>query len=316
MKLSIVSTLYCSANYVEEFCRRASDAARKFAKEDYEIILVNDGSPDNSLEKAIHLSEQDPHLVVIDLSRNFGHHKAIVTGLTHSRGDFIYLLDVDLEEEPEWLGDFSNHMQKDDCDVVYGVQKSRKGGWFERWSGWLFYRMFNTLTGVDLPKNCVTARLMSRRYVDALLSHKERELSIGGLYLLTGFEQRPLHINKHSSSDTTYTLRKKISVLVSAVTSLTSRPLVGIFYSGVFILLVAAVYTFYLTINWLFLGTPPSGWTSVMASVWLMGGLLISFIGIIGIYLSQIFLEAKQRPMTIVKKVYSGSTPLGSENRK
>ncbi len=314
MKLSIVSTLYCSSSHIEEFHRRASEAARAFAGDDYEIILVNDGSPDNSLELAVHLCDQDEHLVVIDLSRNFGHHKAIVTGLGQSKGEYIFLLDSDLEEEPEWLSDFSERLFEDSCDVVYGVQERRKGGWFERSSGWFFYHIFNALTGVNVPKNWVTMRLMSRRYVDALLLHSEREISIGGLYLLTGFEQRPLNITKHASSISTYTLRKKISVLVSAITSLSSRPLVGIFYSGVFIFLMALTYTLYLVINWYFIGTPPSGWTSVMASVWLMGGMLISFIGIIGIYLSQIFLEAKQRPVTIVRKIYSGAKPLNIEN--
>ncbi len=307
VKLSVVTTLYHSSPYIDDFYRRASEAARQFAKDEYEIILVNDGSPDDSLDKAVRLSKQDPHLVVIDLSRNFGHHKAIMTGLSYSRGDHIFLIDSDLEEEPEWLPSFSEQMKKEDCDVVYGVQKKRKGRWFERISGWLFYKMFHTLTGVQIPRSWVTARLMTRRYVDALLQHHEREISIGGLYLLTGFKQHPNTITKKSISNTTYTIKRKISVLVNATTSLSSRPLVAIFYSGALIFITAATYSLYLVINWLFLSTPLSGWTSVMASIWLLGGLMISFIGIIGIYLSKVFLESKQRPLTIVRKVFGDS---------
>ncbi len=307
MKLSVVSTLYLSSPYIDDFYRRTTESARKFAGDDYEIILVNDGSPDDSLDKAVILSEQDPHVSVIDLSRNFGHHRAIMTGLDYSNGEHVFLIDSDLEEAPEWLLRFYEQMNQEDCDVVYGVQKKRKGGWFERLSGWLFYKTFKTLTSVKIPESWVTARLMTRRYVNALLQHSERELSIGGLYLLTGFIQRPNVITKQSTSSSSYTFRKKISVLVNAVTSLSSRPLVGIFYSGVLIFITAAIYSLYLVFNWLFLSTPLSGWTSVMASIWLLGGLMISFTGIIGIYLSKVFLETKQRPLTIIRNVYGKS---------
>ena len=103
MKLSIVATLYQSAPYIIEFHQRASAAAKQIVGNDYEIVLVNDGSPDNSLEVAVQLTETDSHVVVVDLSRNFGHHKAMMTGLAHTKGDRVFLLDSDLEEEPEWL---------------------------------------------------------------------------------------------------------------------------------------------------------------------------------------------------------------------
>src|SRR5690242_13778535 len=127
MKLSIVATLYKSEQYIDEFCKRASNVAEQLAGTDYEIILVNDGSPDDSLIKAIQLTEQNPHIMVVDLSRNFGHHKAMMTGLAHATGNNIFLIDSDLEEEPEWLISFAKQMHDSQCDVVYGVQKRRKG---------------------------------------------------------------------------------------------------------------------------------------------------------------------------------------------
>ena len=304
MKLSIVATLYQSAQFLEEFCRRAASSAHQLVGGDYEIVLVNDGSPDNSLELAVRLCELDPHVVVVDLSRNFGHHKAMMTGLAYSRGEQIFLIDSDLEEEPEWLPGFSAQMSRERCDVVYGVQAQRKGGVFERLSGKWFYRFFKALTGIVLPENVVTARLMSRRYVNALLRHDEREVFLAGLWHITGFDQRPQTIQKHSTSETTYTVRRKMSLLVNSVTSFSNAPLIGIFYIGVAISLVAGAYIAYLVIHWLFLSKPLSGWTSVMASIWLLGGLIISFIGVVGIYLSKIFSETKRRPYTIVRQIY------------
>lgn len=305
MKLSVVATLYQSAAYLDEFVSRCTAAARQFADDSYEIILVNDGSPDDSLDIAIHLGEADPHLTVVDLSRNFGHHAAMLAGLEQSRGDFIFLLDSDLEEQPEWLSEFDQQMQQQHNDMVFGVQQTRKGGWFERVSGNLFYRLMDLLSDYDLPKNLVTARLMTRRYVDALLRHRERELSIGGLHALTGFSQSQRTISKLGGSESTYTLKRKIAILVNTITSFSNKPLVGIFYIGATIFTLASLFTGYLVLNWLLMASPPSGWTSVIASIWLLGGLIISLIGIIAIYLSKIFIESKQRPRHIVRAVHS-----------
>lgn len=305
VKLSIVATLYRSAPYIAEFHRRARAAARQLVGDDYEIVLVNDGSPDNSLDLAVQLAESDAHTIVVDLSRNFGHHKAMMTGLAHAKGERVFLIDSDLEEEPEWLVAFAEQMQGDCCDVVYGVQEQRKGSWFERWSGQWFYRFFKVLTGLALPENIVTARLMTRRYVDALLCHEEREVFMAGLWHITGFVQRPQTVTKHSTSETTYTFRGKMSLLVNSVTSFSNAPLVSIFYIGVSISLFAIFYIAYLFVHWIFLAKPLSGWTSVMASIWLLGGMVISFIGVVGIYLSKIFSETKQRPYTIVRQVYA-----------
>lgn len=304
MKLSIVSTLYLSGIYVDEFHSRASRVAKDVAEDDYEIILVNDGSPDDSLERAVSLTTMDDHLVIVDLSRNFGHHKSMMTGLAHASGDLVLLIDSDLEEDPECLPEFANEMSKSSCDVVYGVQVSRKGGWGERWFGQIFYSVFRLLTGLQLPENVLTARLMTRRYVDALLLHQEREVFLAGLWHITGFEQVPLMMRKRSLSKTTYTFRHKLSMLVNSVTSFSNAPLVSIFYIGVAISLLASFYVAFLIANWIFLAKPVSGWTSVMASIWLIGGLVISFIGVVGIYLSKIFSETKRRPYTIVRQVY------------
>lgn len=305
MKLSIVATLYQSASYIVEFYQRVSAVAKKLVDEDYEIVLVNDGSSDNSLDLAVRLTETDSRLTVIDLSRNFGHHKAMMTGLAHAKGDQVFLIDSDLEEEPEWLLNFARQMDVETSDVVFGVQPKRKGGFFEQITGTVFYQAFRLFTGIDQPNNIVTARLMSRRYVDALLMHRERELNIGGLWIITGFKQCHQFVQKHSSSPTTYSFSKKLSHFVNAVTSFSSLPLVFTFYSGLFISTSALIYIIYLTIRYLFIASPPDGYTSIIASIWLFSGLVIFFIGVQGIYISKVFSEVKQRPYSIVRHIYN-----------
>ena len=303
MKLSIVSTLYNSEKYISQFLEQVNEAAKKFFDE-FEIILVNDGSPDESLKVSLDFLDVYKNIRVIDLSRNFGHHKAMMTGLMQCQGDFVFLIDSDLEEDPCWLGSFYEVLESTRCDVVYGVQEKRKGGFLERHTGNLFYFILNLLTSIKIPQNLVTARLMTRRYVNALIKHTEREVFIAGLWEITGFVQLPKIVKKKSGSETTYTIKRKFSLLVNSVTSFSNIPLVTIFYSGISILVFSVLYITYLSINWMFFSNPMSGWTSLIASVWLLGGLIISFIGITGIYISKIFSEVKQRPYTIIKEIY------------
>jgi len=304
MKLSIVATLYQSAPNIKEFHQRASTVAKQLVGDDYELVLVNDGSPDNSLDLAVQITEIDSHVVVVDLSRNFGHHKAMMAGLEHAVGEKIFLIDSDLEEEPEWLLSFSESMVSENADVVYGRQQKRKGGIFERWSGEVFYSLYNWLADIDHPRNIVTARLMTRRYVEALLQHREREMVISCLWVITGFKQCESIVMKHMTSRTTYSISKKIRHATNAITSFSEVPLRMIFYIGALMFIGAMSYAIYLMVHKIFMSHPLEGWTSVMVSIWIIGGMVISFMGIIGIYLSKIFIETKRRPYVIVRSIY------------
>jgi putative glycosyltransferase len=303
VKLSIVTTLYRSAPYVREFYARAVSAAQRLTP-DFEIIFVNDGSPDDAFAQVLELHKADARVVGVDLSRNFGHYKAIMTGLAYARGEHVFLIDSDLEEDPALLADFAARMQALACDVVYGVQRARKGGWFERVSGEVFWWFFNRLSPVPVPANLTTARLMTRRYVRSLLRFREREVFLAGLWALAGFEQVAIEIDKGSRGSTTYTLRRKLSVLVNSITSFSNMPLVAIFQFGVLISALAFAYLAYVVAKWFVQDVPVEGWTSVIASIWLLGGLIISFLGVIGIYLAKVFSEAKRRPYSIVRKVW------------
>jgi putative glycosyltransferase len=303
VKLSVVTTLYRSEPHVREFYARAVAAAALLTT-DVEVVFVNDGSPDASLAVAVELHGADPRVRVVDLSRNFGHHRAMMTGLAHARGDLVFLIDCDLEEDPALVGRFHAELQQSGADVVYGFQERRQGGLFKRWSGGVFYRVFNFLADTKWPPNLCTVRLMTRRYVDSLLTYQERETSIAGLWALTGYEQRGLPIVRSARRASTYTIARRLKIFIDAVTSFSDRPLILVFYLGLLISGVAGVAATYLVVRRLFFGTLLAGWPSVIVSIWLLGGLILFCLGLLGIYLSRIFLETKQRPYTIVRRLY------------
>lgn len=312
MYLSIVTTLYYSAPYINEFYQRVSIEAQKLT-DDYEIIFVNDGSPDDSLDIAVKLHQEDERVRVIDLSRNFGHHKAIMTGLSYARGKLIFLLDSDLEEEPELLSLFHEHYRSSDVDVVYGVQKVRKGNIFEKISGEIFYKFFNMISSYPVPRNLITARLMSQRYVRSLVDHKDKEIFLAGLWAITGFKQVPLVVKKYSKGESTYSFFRKLSIAINSITSFSNKPLIFVFYLGALISLISAIAVIILIIRRLFFNVLLSGWPSLIVSVWFLGGLTIFSLGVIGIYIAQIFSETKQRPYTIIRNIYESSKNIFQE---
>jgi putative glycosyltransferase len=303
VKLSIVTTLFKSSPYLREFHRRATAAAAALT-DDYEVIFVNDASPDDSLDIALSIYDVDRHVRIIDLSRNFGHHKAIMTGLAHADGDLVFLIDSDLEEEPAWIGEFHAALTSTGADVAFGVQQHRKGGVVERLSGALYYLSFNRLLEMPIPRNIVTARLMTQRYVASLVQHRDREINLAALWTITGFLQVPIAVDKRSRGDTTYTLRKRLSVVVNAITSFSNRPLIYIFYLGGTIVLTSILYGSYLVWTALHGGVGIPGWASLIVSIWFLGGVTIFCVGVIGIYLAKIFMETKPRPYTIVRAAY------------
>ena len=303
-KISIVTSLYNSAPHLGEFYRRTRDAVQK-TKCDYEFIFVNDGSPDDSLHKALEFIE-DQNVKIIDLSKNFGQHQALIMGLQHATGDFIFMLDSDLEEAPESLIDFYQLLSsRDDVDVVYGVRKKRHDPIFLRFLSKSFYYFFYKLTGIREVNNILVLRLMTRRYVDALLLHNEKTLFISGLFHLTGFTQIPVTVEKTYKGYSDYSYSRRIFLALDAITSFSSKPLNYIAAFGFALSVVSVIFSLAIIYKKIVYGIPITGWASLAASMWLIGGLILFSIGTLGIYISKIFNEVKNRPLSIVKKIYS-----------
>ena len=312
MKLSIVTSVYYSEAYLHEFYSRCALAAHQLISNtdslitSYEIIFVNDGSPDKSRDVLLSLSEAHPEIVFVDLSRNYGHHYALRAGLEYSNGDYVFLIDCDLEENPELLTDFWNTMVKDpDIDVVFGVQQKRKGGFFEVISGKFFYLLLNRLINLDYPHDSLTARLMNRKYVDSVLRYPEKALDLWSVFTLVGFRQESIPTTKLHKGSTTYHLKRKITLAVEIITSTSNRPLYFIFLIGVLIFGLSVVYLSYIIYMALTSKGMVQGWPSTIASIWLVGGITILLLGVIAIYLGKIFQEVKSRPHYHVKNIHS-----------
>jgi putative glycosyltransferase len=307
MKITVVTTMYFSGNYLQEFYDRTIKVFSEL-NVSYEFIFVDDGSPDQSLLLALQLQNSDSNIKVIELSKNYGHQRAIMTGLQYTTGEFVFLIDCDLEEAPELLGEFWRTLNSQSVDVVYGVQIKRKGKWFERTSGALFYKIVSALSSVDYPANTLTARLMSKKYVDSILKFREKELDLWSVFALVGFKQLALHVNKGYRGTTTYTFRKKLKRAFEIITSFSHRPLYLTFLLGMFSFVIAVFNVLFIVYKKFILNTDVEGWTSIIASIWLVGGLILLVLGVFGIYLSKMFLEIKNRPLTVIKNVYSNES--------
>ena len=197
MILSIVTTLYKSEPFIEKFVFEIQEAIRNACIDDYEIVVVNDGSPDGSLDMALKIKEQNPHVVVVDLSRNFGHHYALMAGMEVSKGDYAFTIDCDLEVSPSVFNDFWNtHLDNLSIDRIYGVAEKRKGGFAEKVGGAFFYKMYNSMSETSIPANILTESLMTRQYVDELVKMGDANLFLAGMYSWVGFRQLPISCKK------------------------------------------------------------------------------------------------------------------------
>lgn len=308
MKLSIVSTLYRSKVFLDEFLLHISQAIAQINVEEYELIFVNDGSPDDSLQHLVTLKrEKYPQIKVIDLSRNFGHHYAIQAGLIHAKGEFIFLIDNDLETPPNVLVRFYSEMQKDpNLDVVYGYQKTRKGNTIERVLGSMFWSMINRLSDTKIPHNILTERLMSKSYVKALLSLNDANLFLGGMMYWVGFNQKGIAIEKgQREGASTYSLKKRADLMLQAVTSFSGKPLVYLFYFGLIVSFLSVLLIIYLIVQKIiYVDEVQLGWTSLVAINVLVLGVICTFLGVMGIYVYKIFRQVQGRPNAIIKKIY------------
>ncbi len=305
MNVSVITTLYRSAPHIEEFFARICSAVSAITN-DFEIVFVNDGSPDDSssIVRRLQASEVNRKIKLVELSRNFGHHHAIMVGLEHCAGDLVFLIDADLEEPPEVFGEM---FQKLDAsagasrvDVVYGYQTRRKGGLSERLLGALFYKAFNALAAVEVPNNWITVRLMRRAYVTAVVAHEERELFIDGILVIAGFKQVGIPVQKASKGSTSYSLFKKVAMATHALTSFSTKPLVLILGTGMMCcflsLLGIALILFRIFVEGVHYD---AGWPSIVLAIAFFGGLILASIGVVGLYVGRVFNEVKRRPRVI-----------------
>ncbi|WP_201316271.1 glycosyltransferase family 2 protein [Dyella sp. EPa41] len=304
-ELSIVTTLYRSAPYLERFLDACTRAATTMGVAGYEIVCVDDGSPDDSVELLRTLRARHPQVRIIELSRNFGHHQAMIAGMQQAAGDFIYITDCDLEVDPSFLIELWEKRIQQQADVVFGYQEIRKGGTVERTGGGLFWRVFNALSDTRVQEDMVTERLMSRCYVDALLSLGDRNIFLGGMMAWAGYSQIGVPVLKSQRKGvSTYTFAKRLRLLAHAVTSFSAKPLYASLWVGAVALACSAAHAIYIVANKLLHpASTLAGFPSIVAILTAMFGVIMLSLGIIGIYVARIFVQTQGRPIYIIKNI-------------
>jgi polyisoprenyl-phosphate glycosyltransferase len=303
--LSIVVPCFNEEACLAALHERLSAAARDSADDDYEIVLVNDGSCDASWPLMRTMAADDPHLVAVNLSRNHGHQLALTAGLDLCRGGIILIIDADLQDPPELLPDMIRAMRGQDADVVYGVRRSRSGETaFKRATAHGFYRLLSRATEVDIPLDAGDFRLMSRRALDALLAMPEQARFIRGMVAWIGFRQVPFVYDRQQrfAGETKYPLKKMMRFALDALTGFSSAPLKLASHAGLWLSFGSVLLVLYIAYAWV-AGRSIPGWTSLMLVVVVLGAIQMFALALMGEYIGRLYNEAKRRPLYIVQEV-------------
>jgi dolichol-phosphate mannosyltransferase len=306
--LSIVVPCFNEEACLGELHQRLSSAARETVGDDYELVLVNDGSRDGSWSAMRRMAAEDPRVVAVNLSRNHGHQLALTAGLDLCRGDTILIIDADLQDPPELLPAMFAAMRENDADVVYGVRRSRAGETaFKRATAHGFYRLLSRATEVHIPVDAGDFRLMSRRALDALLAMPEQARFIRGMVAWIGFRQVPFAYDRAErfAGTTKYPLRKMMRFALDALTGFSSAPLKLASHAGLWLSFGSLLLIIYIAFAWLS-GRSIQGWTSLMLVVVVLGAIQMFVLALMGEYIGRLYNEAKRRPLYIVQEVAGG----------
>ena len=306
--LSIVVPCVNEEACLAELHDRLRAAAASAVGDDYEIVLVNDGSKDGSWAMMGAMAARDPHVVAVNLSRNHGHQLALTAGLDLSRGDEVLIIDADLQDPPELLQQMLKVMDEEHADVVYGVRKSRSGETaFKRATAHGFYRLLSRATEVDIPLDAGDFRLMSRRALDALLAMPEQARFVRGMVAWIGFKQVAFPYNRQQrfAGETKYPLKKMMRFALDALTGFSSAPLKLASHAGLWLSFGSVLLILYIAYAWAS-GRSIQGWTSLMLIVVILGAIQMFVLALMGEYIGRLYNESKRRPLYIVQEVAGG----------
>ena len=300
--LSIVVPAYNEEEVLTECHQRIADVTANIDG-NAELIFVNDGSTDGTLEILQQLKSTDPRIAIVDLSRNFGKEIAMTAGMDHARGDAVVVIDADLQDPPELIPEMIRHWQ-DGYDVVYAKRTSRAGeSALKKVTAYLYYRTIGKLSRVKIPADAGDFRLLSRRAVDALAGLREQHRFMKGLFAWIGYPQKAIPYERHARHDgkTKWNFRSLWSFAIEGITSFSIMPLKVATYVGVATAFGAFLFGLFLIIQTLLFDNPVAGYPSLMVAVLFLGGIQLIALGIIGEYLGRMFDETKGRPLYLLK---------------
>lgn len=299
--ISIVLPVFNEEETLTALYERLTRLMRRLG-EPYEVVFVNDGSRDGSLELLKRFAAEDSKIRVVSLSRNFGHQTAITCGLDYTRGDAVVIMDADLQDPPELIPELIKKW-REDYDVVYAVRESREGdNVLKRATAALFYRLIRKLSHVDIPVDTGDFRLLSRRAVKALQSAKERQRFVRGLVSWIGYRQTGVSFarEERATGKSKYPFRKMLKFAIDGITAFSFLPLQVASYLGFLVSGVSFLYIIYAVLQKLLTDRPVTGWTSLVVAILFLGGVQLITLGIIGEYVGRIYEEVKQRPLYLV----------------
>ena len=308
-KLMVVIPCYNEEEVLPETSRRLTEKMhslmeRGLITEDSKVLLVNDGSKDRTWEIITELHKADPMYEGLTLSRNRGHQNALLAGLMTARGrcDISISMDADLQDDMDAMDKFIEKYQEG-CEIVYGVRSKReKDSFFKRETALMFYRLMSGM-GVDIVYNHADYRLMSNRALDALSQFTEVNLFLRGLAPMEGFQSDVVYYERSErfAGESKYPFKKMLAFAIDGITSFSVKPLRLITNAGIVVFLVSLLMLLYAFISWI-AGTTVTGWTSTLASIWMIGGIQLLSLGVIGEYIGKIYNETKRRPRFIIDR--------------
>jgi len=304
-KLSVVAPCFNEQECLAELYHRLSVVCKTEVADDYEIVLVDDGSSDSTRSVIRKLCESDSHIVGVFLSRNHGHQLALCAGLHICRGERILIIDADLQDPPEILGDMMKLMDNERADVVYGQRRTRRGEpRFKKLSALLFYWLLNRVADVEIPVDAGDFRLMSRRTLDELNRMPERHRFIRGMVTWIGFRQVPMKYERHErfGGETKYPFKKMLRFAIDAISGFSIVPLRFATYLGLTCSVFGMVLFGYTVYSYL-TGIAIQGWTTLMTVVLVLGSGQLLVLGVIGEYLGRLYIQSKNRPLFIIDEV-------------
>lgn len=306
MDISVVIPVYGCRAALPELHRRLCESLEQIV-DTFEIILVDDCCPQNSWEEIKKLCEKDKHVVGMHMSRNFGQIKAITAGLDKSRGDWIVVMDCDLQDRPESIIELYNKAQEG-YDVVFAKREGRVDSAITKFLSRSFYKVYDYFTDGTFDSSICNFSISKRKVIDAYCRMREQNRAYTMFIRWLGFNQTAINLKADAryEGESSYNMKKKLKMAFEIITSQSNKPLMISVKAGFVIAVIALIYIIYVIVRALVVGDTLAGWPSLIGSVYLMGGILLCALGVVGIYVGNIFNEAKNRPIYVISECING----------
>ena len=304
-KISVVIPMYFEEEVANECYNRTKKILNSLNNYEHEIVFVNDGSKDKTLEILANIAKNDICVKILSFSRNFGHQAAVTAGLKYTTGDAVVIMDADLQDPPEVIIEMIE-LWENGNEVIYAKRKSREGeSRFKLFTAKMFYKILNGLSDVDIPKDTGDFRLADRKVVDVINSLPEHNKFLRGLFSWVGFKQTPLEYERKQrfAGKTKYPLKKMLKLASDGIISFSTKPLKILGAVGLISVSASIIILIYALISYIFnLNQLTAGWTSIMVTVTFLGGIQLLSIWLISEYIGKIYDESKGRPEYIIDK--------------